>query len=113
MFKEEINEVLLAPKRLIESLKKSETLSIGIILNLDKDNLFNKVTKYSELVNQEFDEGGIFNISKDNMESLQEGLLSLFDYLEEIKDKVNDNNSIQMLREQIYDKYTDIYYMLD
>ena len=47
------------------------------------------------------------------MESLQEGLLSLFDYLEEIKDKVNDNNSIQMLREQIYDKYTDIYYMLD
>lgn len=113
MFKEEINEVLLAPKRLIESLKKSETLSIGIILNLDKDNLFNKVTKYSELVNQEFDEGGIFNISKDNMESLQEGLLSLFDYIEEIKDKVNDNNSIQMLREQIYDKYTDIYYMLD
>ena len=47
------------------------------------------------------------------MVSLQEGLLSLFDYLEEIKDKVNDNNSIQMLREQIYDKYTDIYYMLD
>ena len=113
MFKEEINEILLAPKVLIESLKKSEALSIGILLNLDKDNLFDKIIKYSELVNQEFDEGGIFNISKDNMESLQEGLLSLFDYLEEIKDKVNDNNSIQMLREQIYDKYTDIYYMLD
>ena len=94
MFKEEINEILLAPKVLIESLIKSEALSINMILNLDKDNLFNKVIKYSELVNQEFDEGGIFNISKDSMVSLQEGLLSLFDYLEEIKDKVNDDNSI-------------------
>ena len=113
MFKEEINEILLAPKVLIESLKKSQALSIGIILNLDKDNLFNKVIKYSELVNQEFNEGGIFNISKDNMVSLQEGLLSLVDYLDEIKNEVNDNSSIQMLKEQIYDKYTDIYYMLD
>lgn len=113
MFKEEINEILLAPKKLIESLKKSEALSIGIILNLDKDNLFDKVIKYSELVNQEFDEGGIFNISKDNMVSLQEGLLLLVDYLDEIKNEVNDNSSIQMLKEQFYDKYTDIYYMLD
>nr|DAV49379.1 MAG TPA: hypothetical protein [Caudoviricetes sp.] len=113
MFREEINEILLAPKKLIESLKKSEALSIGIILNLDKDNLFDKVTKYSELVNQEFDEGGIFNISKDNMVSLQENLLSLIDYLNEIKNKVNDNSSIQMLKEQFYDEYQDIYYMLD
>ena len=113
MFKEEINEILLAPKKLIESLKKSEALSIGIVLNLDKDNLFDKVIKYSELVNQEFDEGGIFNISKDNMVSLQENLLSLIDYLNKIKDEVNDSSSIQMLKEQFYDEYTDIYYMLD
>ena len=113
MFREEINEILLAPKVLIESLKKSQTLSIGIILNLDKDNLFNKIIKYSELVNQEFDEGGIFNISKDNMISLQEGLLSLINYLGNIKDKVNDKNTVVVLQEQIESMYYDIYYMLD
>jgi len=67
MFREEINEILLAPKVLIESLKKSEALSIGILLNLDKDNLFDKIIKCSELVNQEFNEGGIFNISKEEL----------------------------------------------
>ena len=113
MFKEEINEVLLAPKRLIESLKKSETLSIGIILNLDKDNLFNKVTKYSELVNQEFDEGGIFNISKDNMIYLQEGLLSLINYIGSLENKINDKNTAVVLQEQIESIYYDIYYILN
>mgnify|MGYP007018406837 CR=1 FL=1 len=113
MFKEEINEILLAPKVLIESLKKSQALSIGIMLNLDKDNLFDKVIKYSELVNQEFNEGGIFNILKDNMVSLHKGLLSLIDYLGSIKDKVNDKNTVVALREQIESMYYDIYYMLD
>ena len=113
MFREEINEILLAPKVLIESLKKSEALSIGILLNLDKDNLFNKVTKYSELVNQEFDEGGIFNISKDNMESLQEGLLSLINYIGSLEDKIGDKNTTIILQEQIESIYYDIYYMLD
>lgn len=113
MFSEEINEILLAPKVLIESLKKSKALSIKMILNLDQNNLFNKVFKYSELVNQEFDEGGIFNISKDNMVSLQEGLLSLIDYIGSIEDKVNDKNTAVVLQEQIESMYYDIYYMLD
>lgn len=112
MFREEINEILLAPKVLIESLKKSQALSIGIILNLDKDNLFDKVIKYSELVNQEFDEGGIFNISKDNMISLQEGLLSLINYIGSLKDKISDKNTAVMLYKQIESIYYDIYYML-
>ena len=47
------------------------------------------------------------------MVSLQENLLSLIDYLNKIKDEVNDSSSIQMLKEQFYDEYTDIYYMLD
>nr|DAX18437.1 MAG TPA: hypothetical protein [Caudoviricetes sp.] len=109
MFREEINEILLAPKVLIESLKKSEALSIGILLNLDKDNLFDKIIKYSELVNQEFDEGGIFNISKDNMESLQEGLLSLINYISSLEDKISDKNTAIVLQEQIESIYYDIY----
>ena len=113
MFKEEINDILLAPKKLIESLKKSEALSIGIILNLDKDNLFDKVTKYSELVNQEFDEGGIFNISKNNMVSLQENLLSLIKYIGSLEDKISDKNTAVVLQKQIESMYYDIYYMLD
>ena len=113
MFREEINEILLAPKVLIESLKKSEALSIGILLNLDKDNLFDKIIKYSKLVNQEFDEGGIFNISKDNMISLQEGLLSLINYISSLEDKISDKNTAIVLQEQIESIYYDIYYMLD
>ena len=44
---------------------------------------------------------------------LQEGLLSLINYIGSLEDKINDKKTVIILQEQIESIYYDIYYMLD
>ena len=44
---------------------------------------------------------------------LQEGLLSLINYIGSLENKINDKNTAVVLQEQIESIYYDIYYILN